>query len=132
MSNYVCRYPDGAAGLALLILRLGYACVVVGVAAMLPTDILGATFLHVATGLAALLLVAGLTTRSVALLLGVAVAFTLVASADPARQLLFAGHVGGCAAIALVGPGAFSVDAKPHGRRVIHLQANTPDRGDGD
>lgn len=132
MSNYVCRYPDGAAGLALLILRLGYACVVVGVAAMLPTDILGATFLHVATGLAALLLVAGLTTRSVALLLGVAVAFTLVASADPARQLLFAGHVGGCAAIALVGPGAFSVDAKRHGRRVIHLQANTPDRGDGD
>lgn len=132
MSNYVCHYPDGAAGLALLILRLGYACVAVGVAAMLPTDILGATFLHVATGLAALLLVAGLTTRSVALLLGVAVAFTLVASADPARQLLFAGHVGGCAAIALVGPGAFSVDAKRHGRRVIHLQANTPDRGDGD
>jgi hypothetical protein len=132
MSNYVCRYPDGAAGLALLILRLGYACVAFGVAAILPTDIIGATFLHLAAGLAALLLVAGLTTRSVALFLGVAVAFVLVAAADPVRQLLFAGHIGGCAAIALVGPGAFSVDARRHGRRVIHLQANTPDRGAGD
>ncbi|MGB5851619.1 MAG: hypothetical protein WBG85_04905 [Rhodanobacter sp.] len=132
MSNYVCRYPDGSAGLALLILRLGYACVAIGVATMLPADILGAAFLQVATGLAALLLVAGLAARSVALLLGVAVAFALVAAGEPARQWLLAGHVGGCAAIMLVGPGAYSLDARRHGRRVIHLQSNTPDRGSGD
>jgi uncharacterized membrane protein YphA (DoxX/SURF4 family) len=79
-----------------------------------------------------LLLVAGLATRSVALLLGVAVAFALVDATDPLRQLLLAGHVGGCAAIMLVGPGAYSLDARRHGRRVIHLQSNTPDRGTDD
>lgn len=129
MSNYVCRYPDGAAGFALLVLRVGYACVAFGIAAILPTDIPGTTLLHLVAGLAALLLVAGLTTRSVALLLGAAVVFAMVAAVEPVRLLLLAGHVGGCAAIVLVGPGAFSVDARRHGRRVIHLQANTPDRG---
>jgi hypothetical protein len=132
MSNYVCRYPDGAAGLALSILRIGDAAAAFGVVTMLPTDIAGPAMLHLAAGLAALLLVAGLATRSVALLLGVAVAFALVDATDPLRQLLLAGHVGGCAAIMLVGPGAYSLDARRHGRRVIHLQSNTPDRGSGD
>ena len=36
---------------------------------------------------------------------------------------------GSAAALALLGPGAFSVDAKWYGRRVIKLVARTPDRG---
>jgi hypothetical protein len=128
MSSYVCRYPDAAAGLALLLVRMSYAFVALGIVAMLPVDILGATFLHLVAGAVALLLVAGLATRLVALLLGIAVAIALTA-ADPIQQLLLAGHIGGCAAIVLTGPGAFSVDARRHGRRVILLRTNTPDRG---
>jgi putative oxidoreductase len=128
MSNYVSRYPDGAAGLALLFIRMSYAFVAFGIIAMPPTGILSATFLHLAAGLVALSLLAGLATRLIALLLGIAVATTL-AAAGPIQQLLLAGHIGGCAAIVLIGPGAFSVDARRHGRRVILLQTNTPDRG---
>lgn len=131
MSNYVCRYPDGAAGFALLLLRISYASVAFGVAMTLPANIPGVTSLYLAAGLVALLLVAGLATRLVVLVLGVAVVVAL-AGAGPVQQLLFAGHVGGCTAIVLMGPGAFSVDARRHGHRVIHLQANTPDRGAGD
>jgi len=131
MSSYACRYPDDAAGLALLLLRMGYAFVAFGVVAMLPTQLFGATFLHLAAAFVALLLLLGLATRLVALLLGVAVAAAL-AAAGPIQQLLLAGHIGGCAAIVLIGPGAFSVDARRHGRRVIHLQTNTPDRGAND
>jgi hypothetical protein len=131
MSNYVCRYPDGAAGFALLLLRISYALVAFGIVVMLPADIPGVTFLYLAAGLVALLLVAGLATRLVVLVLGVAVVVALT-GAGPVQQLLFAGHVGGCMAILLMGPGAFSIDARRHGHRVIHLQTNTPDRGAGD
>jgi len=131
MSNYVCRYPDGAAGFALLVIRVSYALVAFGVAAVLPPGTGGATLLQLGAGLVALLLVAGWATRLAALLLGGAVAVAL-AGAGLVQQLLFAGHAGGCIAILLIGPGAFSVDARRHGHRVIHLQANTPDRGAGD
>lgn len=128
MSNYACRYPDDAAGLALLLIRMSYAFVVFGVVAMLPMEFIGTTLLHLGAGLVAFLLLIGLATRWVALLLGMVVAAVLV-RAGPIQQLLLAGHIGGCAALVLIGPGAFSVDARRHGRRVIHLKTNTPDRG---
>jgi hypothetical protein len=131
MSNYVCRYPDGAVGFALLFLRISYAFVAFGVAMMLPANIPGAALLYVAAGLVALLLLAGLATRLAVLVLGVALVAAL-AGAGPFQQLLLAGHVGGCMAILLMGPGAFSIAARRHGHRVIHLQSNTPDRGTGD
>jgi hypothetical protein len=131
MSNYACRYPDDAAGLALLLIRMSYAFVAFAVVAMLPMEFIGTTLLHLAAGLVAFLLLIGLATRWVALLLGVAVAVAL-AKAGPIQQLLLAGQIGGCAAIVLIGPGAFSVDARRHGRRVIHLKTNTPDRGAND
>jgi hypothetical protein len=131
MSHYICRYPDGPAGLALLLVRVSYALAAFGVAAMLPAGLLGATFPCLAAGLAAVFLLIGFASRCAALLLGLAVAIDL-ALASPIQQLLLAGHVGGCAAIVLVGPGAFSIDARRHGRRVIHLQTNTPDRGGDD
>lgn len=76
----------------------------------------------------ALLLALGFATRLAALLLGIAV-LAMLAKSGPVQQLLFAGHVGGCMAIVLVGAGAFSIDARRHGRRVIRLQTTTPDRG---
>jgi putative oxidoreductase len=131
MTKYVSRYPDGAAGLALLLVRMCYAFVAFGLAAALSAIPIGASFLHPAAGLAAVFLVIGLATRWVALLLGIAVVVALAMS-GPAQQLLLAGHIGGCAAIALMGAGAFSIDARRHGRRVIQLQTNTPDRGAND
>lgn len=131
MTRYAYRYPDGATGLALLILRICYAFVAFGVAAALSAILTGANFLHLAAGLAALLLVIGFATRWVALLLGIAVVIALAMS-NPVQQLLLAGHIGSCAAMALIGAGAYSIDARRHGRRVIQLQANTPDRGVND
>jgi hypothetical protein len=131
MSHYICRYPDGAAGFALLFVRMSYALVAFGIAAMLPAGSLGTSFPCLAAGCIALSLLIGLASRWAALLLGIAVAATL-ATAGPVQQLVLAGHIGGCVAIVLIGPGAFSIDARRHGRRVIHLQANTPDRGADD
>jgi uncharacterized membrane protein YphA (DoxX/SURF4 family) len=131
MTKYAYRYPDGAIGLALLFVRICYAFVAFGVATALSTIPVSANFIHLAAALAALLLVIGFATRLIALLLGAAVVVTLVTS-SPAQQLLLAGHIGGCAAIALIGAGAFSIDARRYGRRVIRLQGNTPDRGASD
>jgi uncharacterized membrane protein YphA (DoxX/SURF4 family) len=130
MTKYLCRYPDGIAGVALLFVRLCYALVAFGVAAVLSAIPAGANVLHLVAGLAALLLVIGFATRWVALILGVAVVVALPMS-GPVQQLLLAGHLGGCATLVLIGAGAYSIDARRHGRRVIHLQANTPDRGAG-
>jgi hypothetical protein len=131
MSNYVCRYPDGVAGIALLLIRVGYAFVAFGAVAALPPGSGATTFLYVAAALIALCLVVGFGTRAAALVLGVTAAVALV-GASPIQRLLLAGHVGGCAAIVLIGAGAFSIDARRHGRRVIHLQTKTPDRGADD
>lgn len=128
MTKYVSRYPDGATGLALLVMRMGYAFVAFGVAAALSAIPVGANVLHAAAGLVAAFLLIGFATRWVALLLGIAVVVALVMS-GPAQQLLLAGHIGGCAAIVLIGAGAYSVDARRHGRRVIQLQTSNPDRG---
>lgn len=131
MIQYVWRYPDGAAGLALLMLRICHAFVAFGVASVLSAASTSPHLLHLAAGFVALLLVIGFATRWVALLLGLAVLVAL-AIASPAQPLLLAGHVGGCAAIVLIGAGAFSVDARRHGRRVIQLQTTPPDRGGDD
>jgi uncharacterized membrane protein YphA (DoxX/SURF4 family) len=132
MSNYICRYPDGAAGLALLFVRMGYALVVFAIVSMLPAGLFGATFRYLAAGMVALSLLIGYGTRWAALLLGMAVAITLTAMSPIQQMLLLMGHISGCLAIALIGPGAFSIDARRHGRRVIHLQTNNPGRGGDD
>jgi hypothetical protein len=132
MTQYVCRYPDGMAGLALLLLRAGLACVAFGVAASLPAAPAAAAALPWLAGVAAALLLAGFGTRWVALLLAVAAGVALAMHAPLRESLLLAGHLAGCLVAALIGPGAFSIDARRHGRRVIHLQAHAPDRGAGD
>lgn len=131
MANYAIRYPDGVAGLGLLLVRACYASVAFGVAAMPPPVPVATGALYVTAGLIALALVAGFATRGAALLLGAAVIAALPASA-PVQQLLLAGHAGGCAAMVLLGAGAFSIDARRHGRRVIHLRTSPPDRGEPD
>lgn len=128
MIQYVNRYPDGAAGFALLLLRICHAFAAFGVANALPATPASTHALQYAAPLAALLLVIGLATRWVALLIGLAV-FAAIATSDPTRQLLLMGLAGGCATMVLIGAGAFSLDARRHGRRVIQFQTPPPDRG---
>lgn len=128
MTKYVYRYPDGVVGFALLFVRMCYAFVAFGVVTALSAIPMSTYLLHLVAGLVALLLVIGLATRLVALFLGIA-AVVALAMSDPVQQLLLVGHIGGCVAIALIGAGAFSIDARRHGRRVIQLQTSTPDRG---
>jgi hypothetical protein len=127
MVRFACRYPDGAAGIALLLLRLCCACAAFGVAAILARAIApGITY--PAAALVALLLALGLLTRTTALLFGTAVAAALTMG-GAVHQLLLAGVAGCCAALTMVGAGAFSVDARRHGHRVIHLGKRPHDRG---
>lgn len=131
MSHYVGRFPDGAAGLGLLTVRLCYAPLAFGIVALPPMTAAGAMVLRLVAGMLALLLVAGFATRVAAFTLGVAVLMALVVSTGSDRLLLI-GHAGGCAAMALLGAGAYSIDARRHGHRVIHLTTRPPDRGGGD
>jgi len=131
MTRYVYRYPDGTTGFALLFLRICYAFVAFSVVTPPSAVPVSANLLHLAAGLAALLLAIGFGTRWVALVLGITIVIALAMS-SPVQQMLLAGHVGGCAAMVLIGAGAYSIDARRHGRRVIQLQANTPDRGADD
>lgn len=131
MTNYLCRFPDGAAGLGLLVLRACYAPVPFGIAAILPPLTIGTTVLRLLAGVVAVLLLSGFATRLAALVLGAAILAMLPFSA-PIQQALLAAHVGGCAAMAMLGAGAYSLDARRHGHRVIHLQTRPPDRGGTD
>lgn len=129
MTAYVCRYPDGVPGVALLLLRCGCALAVVAIALLLPPMQRGVTVLYPAAGVVSLALLLGLATRVAATLLAALIVAALLTSAQP---LLLAGQLGACAALALLGPGAFSIDARLHGRRVIHLQSHHPERGDAE
>jgi uncharacterized membrane protein YphA (DoxX/SURF4 family) len=131
MTRYAYRYPDGVAGLAVLLLRVASALVALAVAASISASPVSANLPCLVAALGALGLILGFATRWIALLLGIAVIVAAVGTQLP-QQLLLLGHLGGCAALALMGPGAYSIDARRHGRRVIQLQPRTPDRGDKD
>jgi len=80
------------------------------------------------SGLIALSLVAGLGTRTAALLLIAAIAADLFTVNGRPIQLLLA-LAGGAGAVVLLGAGAYSLDAWRHGRRVIRLELRSPDQG---
>jgi putative oxidoreductase len=103
-------YPDGVQGIALLILRL---CNAAAAFAVFPRP-------DAAPLIAAALLITGLGTRYVSFLLGCAAAWGAFASPGmPALALI--GQAGGSIALTLLGAGAWSLDARLFGRRVIHL-----------
>jgi len=91
----------------------------------------GTTVLRLIAGALAVLLVGGFATRAAAIVLGIAILAALPFSASLQVPLL-AANLGGCAAMALLGAGAYSLDARRHGHRVIHVQTRPPDRGGAD
>jgi hypothetical protein len=122
------RYPDGVAGIALLLMRLSYAVVVfVALARLWPAQA-SDWLLIVLSSMVSLAIVTGAGTRAAAMLLfAILVVDMLTVRGESA--LHFLASAGGVAALVLLGPGAYSIDAQRYGRRVIRLEPRSPDRG---
>ena len=118
MSRTVSHYPGGPAGFALLVLRCSLAAEFVSFAYLLHVSFTDLELLVTAALVLALLL--GFATQAAVL------AYAGIAMFEFARV---GGVVGACVALtglmaislALMGPGAFSLDARLYGRREISL-----------
>ena len=75
----------------------------------------------------ALALALGFGTRIVAFVLAAAAVATAFMSGSDSALTMIA-RACGCAALGLLGPGAYSIDANVFGRRVIRLEPRGPDR----
>jgi hypothetical protein len=120
------RYPDGAAGIALVLLRLACAWIAFLVIARLPFPQFSPNASIVVSVAFGLTLALGFGTRIVAFVLAAASIATVFMTGNDSA-LLIAGACG-CAALGLLGPGAYSIDANVFGRRVIRLEPRGPDR----
>lgn len=112
-------FPGGSAGVGLVLLRLS-------VAGSLTTMLLGSTvvgaWMLFLTILVSIGLCAGFLTRILAGLSILAVIINLVSeSVAPPLAIL---NLADAIALALIGPGAFSVDARLFGRRTVVLPAS--------
>jgi putative oxidoreductase len=127
MTRFVSRYPDGAAGIALVLLRLACAWVAFLVIARLPFLEFSPNASTVVSAAFALALVLGFATPIVAFVpAAAAIATALMNGSDIALTMI--ARACGCAALGLLGPGAYSIDANVFGRRVIRLEPRGPDR----
>ena len=121
------RYPDGAAGIALVLLRLACAWIAFLVIARLPFPQVSLNASIVVSAAFALALALGVGTRIVAFVFAAAaIATAFMAGSDSALTMI--ARACGCAALGLLGPGAYSIDANVFGRRVIRLKPRGPDR----
>ena len=117
MKHIFFAFPGGFAGVALLCLRASVMLFIVTAPAVVTAP---SSWIVALSCLAAILISAGYLTRIVAALCALACAITIwpMAAASP---LFLLPHVLDAAALALIGPGAFSVDAQLFGRRTLHL-----------
>jgi len=120
MSKFQARYPDGAAGVALLGLRIAQALTGVAIAAGLPAWATHLAWPKSLAVIAAGLLLVGFGVRPAAVVLTL---LSLAAALcwQGAAQWLVLGHAGSGLCLALLGGGAYSLDARLFGRRVIDL-----------
>jgi uncharacterized membrane protein YphA (DoxX/SURF4 family) len=115
------RYPDGIAGIALVLLRLACAWIAFLVIARLPFSQLAPKASIVVSAAFALALALGFGTRIVAFgCAAAAIAAAFMVGSDSAMTMI--ARACGCAALGLLGPGAYSIDAKVFGRRVIRIE----------
>jgi uncharacterized membrane protein YphA (DoxX/SURF4 family) len=126
----ISRFPDGAAGGALLLLRLSCAVIAWPAFARFWPASAGWWPAAFSAAIIALALIAGVGTRVAAALLVMVLAADLFTAAGE-TPLLLLGCAGGGAALALLGPGAHSIDAHRFGRRVIRVEPRSLDRGGG-
>jgi putative oxidoreductase len=115
------NFAHGPPGVGLLLLRLsaGIALVVQGLSALLAGPPLGVVlFQALAIGLG-LLLLAGLWTPVAGTLVAAAALWNVFTSGHPSRWIMLA-TMG--AALALIGPGAWSIDARLFGWRRLEIR----------
>ena len=127
MMRSLSRYPDGAAGIALVLLRLACAWIAFLVIARLPFPQFSPNASIVVSVAVALTLALGFGTRIVAFVLAAATMATAFMTGNDSALTMIASACG-CAALGLLGPGAYSIDANVFGRRVIRLEPRGPDR----
>lgn len=127
MASYAPKYPDGAIGLGLLLLRSSSAVALVALIWTTPAMVPGGHLAYALVGALSFALLAGIATRLAAAVSCVIIVTSLFSVADP---LLLVGELGGSSAMLVMGPGAFSLDARLYGRRVISLQPNKLERVD--
>jgi len=128
MPKMVLRYPDGTVGLGLLLLRLSCAlsaCPALAYLRHAPDAAQAATVL---SAMIALALATGFGTRTAALLLGGLLVIDLFTTSGSQVHFLLI-SAGGAGAVVLLGAGAYSLDSRWYGRRVIRLGLRSPDRG---
>lgn len=129
MQRLFATFPTGSPGLGLLVLRVGVALALVvhGAASLGSESTLGASAVAVAAALTAALLLIGLMTPlagALAALIGVGLATAWLPAPTPNAfevRLTAVLVVTVATAIALLGPGAFSLDAALFGRREIAI-----------
>jgi putative oxidoreductase len=127
MMRSLSRYPDGAAGIALVLLRLACAWIAFLVIARLPSPQFSPNASIVVSVAFALTLALGFGTRIVAFVLAAATMATAFMTGNDSALTMIA-RACSCAALGLLGPGAYSIDANVFGRRVIRLEPRGPDR----
>jgi putative oxidoreductase len=127
MMKSLSRYPDAAAGIALVLLRLACAWIAFLVIARLPFPPFSPNASIVVSVAFALTLALGFGTRIVAFVLAAATMATAFMTGNDSALTMIA-RACGCAALGLLGPGAYSIDANVFGRRVIWLEPRGPDR----
>jgi uncharacterized membrane protein YphA (DoxX/SURF4 family) len=119
-------YPDGLTGGALLLMRVSYAALTLSSLGLVK---LSATHWWVGAagaGALSLALAGGLATRWAALLLTLGLTAAAFSVSGEVAALMLP-HAGAVAALGLLGPGAFSIDAHLFGRRVIRLDPRRSD-----
>jgi putative oxidoreductase len=127
VTTFLYRYPDGAAGIALVLLRLACAWIAFLVLARLPFVQFSPNTSRVVAAAFALALALGFGTPIVAFVpAAAALAAAFTTGSDIALTMI--ARACGCAALGLLGPGAYSIDANVFGRRVIRLEPRARDR----
>ena len=127
MLRSLSRYPDGAAGIALVLLRLACAWIAFLVIARLPFLQFSPNASIVVSAVFALALALGFGTQIVAFVpAAAAIASAFMTGSDSALTMI--ARACGCVALGLLGPGAYSIDANVFGRRIIRLEPRGPDR----
>jgi putative oxidoreductase len=131
VTRFLSRYPDGAAGIALVLLRLACAWIAILAIACPPLPQVSPNASKVVAAAFALSLALGFGTRVVAFVLAAAAIATAFMIGSSIALTMIA-RACACAALGLLGPGAYSIDANVFGRRVIRLEPRAPDRRSDD
>ena len=110
-------FPSGPPGVAMLLLRLSAASLMVAITYLNSA----AQWPDVCAAVVAVALLIGLFTRFAAALCAALVMLFFVEHHDSVMRVIIVLHAANAVALALLGPGAYSIDSFLFGRRVIQL-----------